>query len=1137
MVPGLLDELAAGGIRVWTEGRHLRFRAPRGALRAEQRALLAQHKAAVVEELQRRGAQTRLTHPLSYNQASLLFVHAMVPDSAAYSVGFAARVRSELDVAALHEALQALIDRHASLRTTIAAGDGEPRQEVHGHRQVDFAEIDATAWSAPRLAEALEAEQRRPFDLSTGPLFRARLYRRGPGEHVLIMTVHHIVADGWSGWLLLQELAVLYGAHGGGSASTLPLPGVEYADYVQWQRDQLAAQGEALWAYWQKRCAGIPALGLSTDRPRPPVPSQRGATHRFTLDAALSQQLRALARSEGTTLYTVLLAAFQILLHRYTAQDDIAVGSPTFGRSEPRFEAVVGHFVNMLVLRADLSGRPSFRAFLGQVRETVLGALAHQDFPFALLVERLGGSRDPSRSPVFQATFQLQQPQRSVDVAGVLTGPRLAAGSGDLVLEPLPLAQQEGQFDLSLDVTDLGGPLEAAIKYSTDLFEPGTIARMQRHLEVLLAAITENPERPVSDLPLLTAAERERIVTEWNRTETLYPHDRCLHELVEAQAERTPEALALVCGETRLTYGQLERRANQLARYLRTRGVGPEVLVGICAERSVEMVVGVLGILKAGGAYVPLDPAHPEERLRFVLEDTGAPLVVTQDAVRERLPRGAVGLVSLDGDWPAIAGESPEAPATSVRPEQLAYVIYTSGSTGKPKGVAIPHGAVVNFLLSMQKEPAVAAADVLVAVTTLSFDIAALELLLPLTVGACVVVASRERAMDGRELATLLAQSGATVMQATPATWRMLIESGWVGAPTFKVLCGGEALSRDLAAALLKRAGEVWNLYGPTETTIWSTRCRVGASEGPVPIGRPLANTQMYVLDAHGQPVPIGVAGELYIGGNGVARGYLNRPELTSERFVPDPFRDVPGARLYRTGDLARYWANGDLECLGRLDHQVKIRGFRIEAGEVEEVLRQHPTVQQAAVLAREDRPGDRRLVAYVVPTTGSTLEPPALREFARRQLPDYMVPSAFVALDSLPLTPNAKVDRKALPAPELAAAKVAVEFVAPRTEFERTIAEIWRTVLGVDQVGLHDNFFDVGGHSLLLVRVQRRLEQALGRMVPVVTMFECPTVVSLAERLTATPAEGGTGRQRAVNRAALQRDAIGRARARSVSR
>ena len=693
MVPGLLDELAARGIRVWTEGRHLRFRAPRGALGAEQRALLAQHKVAVVEELLRRGAQTRLTHPLSYNQASLWFVHAMVPDSAAYSVGFAARVRSELDVAALHEALQALMDRHASLRTTIAAGDGEPRQEVHGHRQVDFAEIDATAWPAPRLAEALEVEQRRPFDLSTGPLFRARLYRRGPGEHVLITTVHHIVADGWSGWFLLQELAVLYGAHRGGSASTLPLPGVEYADYVQWQRDQLAAQGEVLWAYWRKRCAGIPPLGLATDRPRPPVPSQRGATHRFAIDAALSQQLRALARAEGTTLYTVLLAAFQILLHRYTAQDDIAVGSPTFGRSEPRFEAVVGHFVNMLVLRADLSGRPSFRAFLGQVRETVLGALAHQDFPFALLVERLGGSRDPSRSPLFQVTFQLQQPQRSVDVTGVLAGPSPAAGSEDLVLEPLPLAQQEGQFDLSLDVTDLGGPLEAAIKYSTDLFEPGTIARMQGHLEVLLAAIAENPERPVTDFPLLTAAERERIVVGWNRTDADYPGDRCLHRGFEAQVAQTPERVAVVCEGQVLTYRELNRRANGVARRLRALGVGPEVLVGLCVERSLEMVVGILAILKAGGAYVPLDPTYPPGRLAFMLEDAAVPVLLTQERLVAELPPHRAAVVALDGAGMADSGDGADGADLpgGASPDNLAYVIYTSGSTGQPKGVLITH--------------------------------------------------------------------------------------------------------------------------------------------------------------------------------------------------------------------------------------------------------------------------------------------------------------------------------------------------------------------------------------------------------------------------------------------------------------
>ena len=745
--------------------------------------------------------------------------------SSAYNLCYAVQLRGRLDINLLRRAFRALVARHEAFRLSFRPDSPEQKIETDPIepevRYLDLSGLSADEREA-QTAAMVRAESMTPFDLGSAPLLRACVARLEPDVHVHTMTVHHIVCDGWSASALLMDLGTLYEAQVGGRSPKLAAT-QSFADYVRWQQGpEWQAIHAASEAYWLARLRTPPTLDLPTDRARPRLRTHRGAQERLEIDAGLTRQLRRVGGRYGCTPYILFLAAYQVLLHRLSGQDDIVVGTAVAGQTVKGWENMVGHAVSVLPLRSRLDLDAPFSRYLAETKQSVLDAQEHQAVTFGTLVPKMKLSRDPSRIPLVPAVFNLDR------VFGAL---RFA----DLAVESLPIPKSFVTFELGLNVVDYGSGVIVEADYNIALFDSVTIRRWLDHLHTLLGAIVEAPEQPVSTLPLLTEPERAQLVVDWNETAVEYPEVQGLHELVEAQAERTPEAVALVCGETRLTYGQLERRSNQLAHHLRARGVGPDVLVGLCVERSVELVVGVLGILKAGGAYVPLDPAHPEERLRFVLEDTGAPLVVTQDAVRGQLPRNAVGLVSLDGDWPSIARESPEAPATSVRPEQLAYVIYTSGSTGKPKGVAIPHRAVVNFLLSMQKEPGLTAADVLVAVTTLSFDIAGLELLLPLTVGARVVVASRETAMDGRALATLLAQSGATVMQATPATWRMLIESGWVGTPTFKVLCGGEALSRDLAAALLERAGEVWNLYGPTETTIWSTRCRVAASEGPGP--------------------------------------------------------------------------------------------------------------------------------------------------------------------------------------------------------------------------------------------------------------------------------------------------------------
>ncbi|MGH7829948.1 MAG: non-ribosomal peptide synthetase, partial [Candidatus Binatia bacterium] len=792
---------------------------------------------------------------------------------------------------------------------------------------------------------------------------------------------------------LSREISALYEAFSTGRPSPLPDLPIQYPDFALWQRQYL--QGETLESqldYWRQQLAALPVLELPADRVRPAMQSYRGARHPIALPARLSQALKALSRKQETTLFMTLLAAFQTLLHRYTRQNNIVVGSPVAGRTRAETEELIGFFVNTLVLHGDLSGNPTFLELLARVRDMALGAYAHQDLPFEKLVEELQPERDLSRNPLFQVWFALQNvPRQALELAGS-------------TVKPLEMESRMAKFDLALSMVEVGENLMGSLEYNTDLFESATIARMSGHFETLLEGIVADPGRRLSELPLLTEPERQQLLIQWNDTKKSYPAVQCIHQLFETQAERTPDSVAVSFPSTgfgrgedqQLTYRELNSRANQLAHHLKDLGVGRGELVGICVERSLEMVIGLLAILKAGGAYVPLDPAYPRERLAFMLEDSRAPVLLTQERLLAQLPKmtddsrrttdddaqssfsrsTVIGprssslqsetrhapcamrratVICLDADWESIAAESEDNLLVETSPDDLAYVIFTSGSTGKPKGVEISHRAVVNFLHSMRQRPGLTERDTLLSVTTLSFDIAALEIFLPLTVGARLVLVSWETAADGTLLAEKLAQCGATAMQATPATWRLLLEAGWPGGKPFTMLCGGEALSRGLAAALMEKGSSLWNLYGPTETTIWSTLCRVDSKEGRIPIGRPIANTEIYILDSHLQPVPIGIPGDLYIGGDGLARGYLNRPDLTREKFIPHPFSDDPGARLYKTGDLARYLPDGNIEFLGRLDHQVKLRGFRIELGEIETALAQHPAVRETVVLAREE--------------------------------------------------------------------------------------------------------------------------------------------------------------------------------------
>jgi len=908
------------------------------------------------------------------------------------------------------------------------------------------------------------------------------------------VTLHTLVADEWSLNVLAHELEALYQAYSVGEPSPLPELPVQYADCAHRQRTWFAGEVvEQHIAYWRKRLEGIPAvLELPTDRPRPPVQGFGGACESFVLSKSLSESLKELSERECATLFETLLAAFQTLLSRYTGQPEIVVGAIVPGREGVGADRLIGPFAHTIVIRTDVESDPTFRELLWRVRDLSRRDCEYQSMPFDRLVSELQPEREPSRNPLFQVLFSLTS----------------SASMDELSWETADFAVDSGtaKLDLQLQLSDRPEGISGRFSYNTDLFDAATISRMAGHFHTLLKGVVTDPDQHLSGLPLLSQAERHQLLVEWNGKPTDYPSDRCVHQLFESQVERTPNATAVVFENERLTYSELNRRANQLAHYLMKLGVGPDVLVGILVERSLDMVVGLLGILKAGGAYVPLDPAYPRERVAFMLEDSEVPVLLTQRHLLGSVPDSHAKVVVLDGDWREIAQEEAGNPVNGVGAKNLAYVIYTSGSTGKPKGVQIPHRAVVNFLTSMSQKPGMTAEDRLLAVTTLSFDIAGLEIYLPLSVGASFEIVSREVSSDGSRLLAKLAKSDPTVMQATPATWRMLLEAGWQSSPGLKILVGGEAVPSKLANQLMQRAASVWNMYGPTETTIWSTVRKFEPGEVSVSIGRPIANTEIFILDKVLHPVPVGVAGELLIGGDGLAKGYFKRPELTAEKFIAHPFGQVPGARLYKTGDLVRYLPNGDIEFLGRIDHQIKIRGFRIELGEIEAVLRQHPGVGETVVVAREDAPGDQRLVAYFVPAGEAAASVAELRNLVKERLPKYMLPSAFVLLREMPLTPNGKINRRALRAPSPSELTAGEELVKPKDATEAQLVKIWENVLGVSPIGITQDFFDLGGHSLLAVRLMTRVEETFGAKLALATLLQARTV----EQLAAVIRQGG---------------------------
>jgi amino acid adenylation domain-containing protein len=1088
-VQALLEELRARDIWVWADGNRLQCSTPAGVPQSDVSELLRQRKTEILEFLRGPAA-------LSFSQQRLWFLDQIAPGGPAYVVIGALELRGALNAPALERALRALVNRHEALRTVFVNLEGEPRQVVSepGAWTLPVADLSAEADKDQRLRELLREEATRGFDLARGPLFRARLYRLAADSQVLLLAMHHIISDGWSIGILIRELGELYGRLSRGEAATLPALKLQYRDFARWQRGWL--KGEVLESQlgrWRARLAGAPqVLELPADRARPAVESFRGAFYSFTLPRELAEALRGLSRREGATLFMTLLAGFTLLLSRYSGQQDLLVGTPVANRSRAEIEDVVGCFVNTLVLRADLSGELSVRQYLARMREVCLDAYAHQDLPFERLVEELQPQRDMSRNPVFQVMFALQNaPMQPLELPG-------------LTLSPLKVDAGGAQVDLMLNMQETADGISGWFNYATDLFDESSIVRMFEHLQMVFQGMVGHPQAMLKDLPLLTEFERHQLLVGWNATAREYGSEARLHRLIEAQAKRTPDAVALEFEGRELTYAELNARANQLARVLRARGVGPGVLVGVFAERSFEMVVALLAVLKAGGAYVPLDSSYPRERLGHVLEDARAPLVLAQPYLASALPAGAAQVLELDASWAAYAGESGEELQDVGTPEDLAYVIFTSGSTGRPKGAMNAHRGICNRLLWMQEEYGLTGDDRVLQKTPFSFDVSVWEFFWPLMTGARLVIARPEGHRDSAYLARLIRESRITTLHFVPSMLRVFLEeAGLDGCRSLKrVICSGEALPHELQERFFARlpAVELHNLYGPTEAavdvTYWA--CRRGDERLTVPIGRPVANTQIYVLDAQMRPVPVGVAGELYIGGVQVGRGYVGRPELTAERFVADPFSLTPGARLYKTGDLARHLADGAIEYLGRLDYQVKIRGQRIELGEIEATLDRHPGVGQSVVLAREDTPGDQRLVAYVVPRE----QAPSFAELKAhlsQALPPYMVPAAYVFLETLPLTSSGKVDRKALPAAD-GTAYAARGYEAPVGEIEITLAQIWAEVLRLERVGRQDHFFELGGHSLLATQVISRARHKFDLHIPLKMMFEEPNLAGFAD-------------------------------------
>jgi len=1054
--------------------------------------------------------------PLSFAQQRLWFLDQLQPNSAFYNLPAAVRLTGNLDVTALEHSFNEIVIRHEALRTTFTSQDGTPSQVIAPSLHLTLPVEDLSDYSADeREAKAQRTateEVQRPFDLTSGPLLRVKLLRMTEHEHILLLTMHHIVSDGWSGSILIRELVALYQAFANGQPSPLIDQHVQYADFAYWQRESV--QGDRLdtqLEYWRRQLAGAPAaLELPTDRPRPAIQTVRGAHHRFRVSADVTKSLKELSQREGATLFMTLLAAFKTLLYRFTGQHDIVVGTPIAGRNRIEIEGLIGFFVNTLVLRTDLSGQPTFQELLARVRQTALGASAHQDLPFEKLVEELQPERDLSRTPLFQVMFVLQN--KSDDVYEL----------PELKVEAEEVQTGTAKFDFELFLEEREDELAGTCEYNADLFDASTVERMTQNLDVLLRAIVDDPKQPITRIPILSESERHALLDNWVDTFSDYPRESIVAELFEQQARRTPQATAVSCGPTSLTYSQLNQRANQLAHRLIAAGIGAESVVALLADRDCDFLAAILGLFKAGAAYLPLDPLHPAMRHRQVIEQSRANVLLHSEAFAAAVDQALEG---VDADrrplvrplsarnWENTLELRDDDPPPRCTPRNLAYVIYTSGSTGLPKGAMVEQRGMINHLWAKARDLGLNSDDVVAQTASQCFDISVWQFLAPLVVGGQVRIVPAEQAIDPVELLREVRDGGVTVLETVPSLLRVLLDEVEGDDVTLNrlrwLIATGEALPLDLCRRwqdLANAQARLLNAYGPTEcsddVTHYELRELPIGGHSRVPIGRAIANTRLYVLDKYLMPVPVGVPGELYVGGDGVGRGYLGAGAVTADTFVPDPFATDGGARLYRTGDICRYLPTGDIEFLGRVDQQVKVRGFRIELGEIEAVLATHESVRECVVEARGDT-SEKRLVAYVTTNSDASINavtPQRLWDYVRERLPEYMAPSSIVVLDQLPLTPNGKIDRKALPAPDYAKDLLQNGYIAPTTETERTLTQIWSRVLGVEKIGVADNFFMIGGHSLLATQVVSRVRQSFAIEMPLREMFESPTIAELSK-------------------------------------
>ncbi|MEH2170925.1 MAG: amino acid adenylation domain-containing protein, partial [Nostoc sp.] len=1076
-----LSYLCSLDIKLWIEDNSLRCSAPKDVLTPVIKEELAERKediltfirnnsvALVADKQPIRPVKRQGNLPLSFAQQRLWFLAQLEPDSPFYNLPAAICLQGQLNLEALQQTFNEIINRHEALRTNFQIIEGQAVAVISEEKPLNLSIFDISELPANKQEAEVKQltfqEAQQPFDLKSDLLLRIKLLRLSKQEHIVLLTMHHIVSDGWSTGVLVQELAILYPAFCNRQASSLPKLPIQYVDFAAWQRQWLQAEVlETQLSYWLKQLKDAPkVLELPTDYPRAAIQTFRGATYSFNFSDELSVALNKLSQQQGSTLFMTLLAAFQTLLWRYTGQEDIVVGSPIANRNRAEIEGLIGFFVNTLVLRTNLAGNPSFEELLKRVREVALGAYTHQDLPFELLVEQLQPQRYLSHTPLFQVMFVLQNaPMSALELPG-------------LTLIPLESNSDTASFDLNLNIIETESGLVGSLEYSTDLFKENFIHRMVGHLQTLLEAIVANPQQRLSELPLLTQLEKYQLLLEWNNTAVEYPQQHCIHQLFEAQVEHTPDAVAVVFEQEQLTYQELNSRANQLAHYLRSAklshrdslGIRPEVLVGICVERSLDMVIGLLAILKAGAAYVPLDPGYPKERLAYILSDTQLPVLLTQQSLVEQLPAHKAHIVCLDTHWDQIAQESQTNPINTSTANNLAYVIYTSGSTGKPKGVLGLHQGAVNRFHWMWKTHPFTQQEVCCQKTSLNFVDSVWEIFGSLLRGITTVIVPEQVVKDPQQFVTSLANNNVTRLVLVPSLLRILLNTYnllQLQLPKLKLwISSGEALSNDLLVQFRQSLPDsiLLNLYGSSEVSADVT-CYMITPQTPlsvsVLIGCPVANTQIYILDNSKQPVSVGVRGEIYVGGEHLARGYLNRPDLTAEKFIPNPFGDQ-GARLYQTGDLARYLPSGEIEYIGRIDDQVKVRGFRIELGEIEAVISQYPAVRETVVIVSDDSEDSQRIVAYIVPQKEKTLIIPELRSFLESKLPNYMVPATFVILEALPLTPNGKVDRKVLPAPQLTQISSS-NYIPPSTPIENLLAGIWAEILGIEKVGINNNFF-----------------------------------------------------------------------------